>query len=377
MICCIKSLTCDPTQIGKSEQACKKFGPGIRREVSSLSYVQPGDYQHIVALGKEAFPEDNKITWGDCSGAIINEYYILTTAHCARGGKSRRKIVKIRAGTIDLSGEEDRVTPQDRDVAEIITHTEYNQSQYLHNIGLLRLAEPLKFTSYVQPACLHTKKDIPENLLAAGWGLILKDDTKNSDLLLKSNVTKVDVRRCRLNYKSKKYIYDSEFCAVTDFSICNIGGGTAAFLSNQEDSRVTVVGLMSYGPQCAVATPSSNKQNESKTIIGGSLEEDNNGFKVVTKKKRPMNSHLVMGTAKDSSLKGALQYNHFHIRGLDPQTSEFDVKDFLSQNRFLHAKCEKIQSKYPGSYSSFKVSILAENSDNFKNPELWYTKNKK
>lgn len=88
---------------------------------------------------------------------------------------SRRKIVKIRAGTIDLSGEEDRVTPQDRDVAEIITHTEYNQSQYLHNIGLLRLAEPLKFTSYVQPACLHTKKDIPENLLAAGWGLILKD----------------------------------------------------------------------------------------------------------------------------------------------------------------------------------------------------------
>lgn len=120
----------------------------------------------------------------------------------------------------------------------------------------------------------------------------------------------------------------------------------------------------------SLSDSSSNKQNESKTIIGGSLEEDNNGFKVVTKKKRPMNSHLVMGTAKDSSLKGALQYNHFHIRGLDPQTSEFDVKDFLSKNRFLHAKCEKIQSKYPDSYSSFKVSILAENSDNFKNPEL-------
>ncbi|KAK9745478.1 hypothetical protein QE152_g6862 [Popillia japonica] len=91
----------------------------------------------------------------------------------------------------------------------------------------------------------------------------------------------------------------------------------------------------------SLSDSSSNKQNESKTIIGGSLEEDNNGFKVVTKKKRPMNSHLVMGTAKDSSLKGALQYNNFHIRGLDPQTSEFDVKDFLSKNRFLHAKCEK------------------------------------
>ncbi|KAK9738110.1 hypothetical protein QE152_g10137 [Popillia japonica] len=42
------------------------------------------------------------------------------------------------------------------------------------------------------------------------------------------------------------------------------------------------------------------------------------------KKKRPMNSHLVMGTAKDSSLKGALQYNHLDSRRLDPQTSEFD-----------------------------------------------------
>lgn len=84
---------------------------------------------------------------------------------------------KIRAGTIDLLGEEDRVEPQDINVVKTIVHLDYDTYPKSNNIGLMRLAKAVVFTSYVQPACLYTKSDVPDEMIVTGWGRILKTGT--------------------------------------------------------------------------------------------------------------------------------------------------------------------------------------------------------
>ncbi|KAK9718668.1 hypothetical protein QE152_g23092 [Popillia japonica] len=93
-------------------------------------------------------------------------------------------------------------------------------------------------------------------LTATGWGLKTKHDSKGSNVLLRSKVIEVNTMRC--NNTSGifyKYVYDSEFCGVTDYNLCNIGFGSPVFLSNKEDSRVTLVAIESYGAKCAIAQP--------------------------------------------------------------------------------------------------------------------------
>lgn len=81
---------------------------------------------------------------------------------------------KIRAGTIDSLGEEDGVKPQDIDVLETIAHPDYFAEPRVNDIGLIKLAKPVIFTSNVQPACLYTKKDVPTKMIVTGWGVTLK-----------------------------------------------------------------------------------------------------------------------------------------------------------------------------------------------------------
>ncbi|KAK9718688.1 hypothetical protein QE152_g23096 [Popillia japonica] len=218
MVCCIKSsllpeekeVTPDKKPMRKSEEACAKFGPGIRRNLSSSDHVLPGDYQHNVALIYESghAGQSPKV----CNGVLINEYFVLTTAFCANP-KWQFPVFKIRAGTTDMSGEEDVAVPQ--------------------------------------------QTDVPDMMTATGWGLKSLHDTKASNILLRSKVIEVNTIRCNntaaLNYK---YVYDSEFCGITDYNICNIGFGSPVFLSNKEDSRVILVAIESYGVKCPVTEPS-------------------------------------------------------------------------------------------------------------------------
>lgn len=95
----------------------------------------------------------------------------------------------IRAGTIDLLGEEDRVEPQDIQISKIIKHPDYDLLKKINDIALVNLAEPANFTKYVQPACLYTKAEIPVSMTATGWGrILLTGGIKNFVYFYKFNV---------------------------------------------------------------------------------------------------------------------------------------------------------------------------------------------
>ncbi|KAK9704177.1 Trypsin [Popillia japonica] len=257
MVCCIKTsyFTRHKRATRKSEEACTKFGPGIPKKETLLNDVQPGDYQHNVGFSYGISPDDENVEWGLCTGTLISENYVLTVAHCVT--HYRNPPLMIRAGTIDMFGEEDRVKPQDVAISDIIVHPDYDKRQYKNDLALVKLAKPVRFTSYVQPACLYTGKDIPDKMVVTGWGRILQTDHKFSDLLLKTHLVLKDSKSCNDTYKNKGIVVQAtDFCGLaTNTKICHTGSGSASFITDEGDDRVRIVGLTSRALQCAYIVP--------------------------------------------------------------------------------------------------------------------------
>lgn len=116
-----------------------------------------------------------------CGGAIINENFILTAGHCCYGGDA--DYVSIVAGEHDLGRDEG---PEQRiDVAEIISHENFDYDIIANDVCLLRLKEPLVFNDEVQPVKLPEQDQAFESgdAIVSGWGTLHAGDFNLPDLL--------------------------------------------------------------------------------------------------------------------------------------------------------------------------------------------------
>jgi len=72
-------------------------------------------------------------------------------------------------GTVDL--DEPGSFAQKYHIKSWIQHPQYSTATVYHDIALIELDGTVKFSEYIQPACLNTKSDIPEfGLQVTGWG---------------------------------------------------------------------------------------------------------------------------------------------------------------------------------------------------------------
>jgi secreted trypsin-like serine protease len=86
-----------------------------------------------------------------CGGTLIDDRHVLTAAHCI-GGTNPASIT-ITAGLHNKNSNEAN-TRQVRAVERIFKHPSYNTQTAKNDITILRLAQPVQFNKYVQPACL-------------------------------------------------------------------------------------------------------------------------------------------------------------------------------------------------------------------------------
>lgn len=166
----------------------------------------------MAALG---YPEDGGVSF-KCGGSLVADNFILTAAHCL----TREQPNVARLGQVNLmaaAGEDG----QDIAIADIIMHPDYVPSRNYHDIALLRLASNVSMSENVYPACLRTSVvDVPNEawvrwwriradytnpicifrLLVTGWGDTSVERRERSNVLLKTNLTAVDLPICNQTY---------------------------------------------------------------------------------------------------------------------------------------------------------------------------------
>lgn len=88
--------------------------------------------------------------------------------------------------------------------------------------------------------------------------------------------------------------------------------------------------------------------------------------------KRYRKSNIIYGTAESNcNIKAVAKYAHLHVYRLDPKLSLEEMDDYLKSQNISNAKLEKLPSKRPEEYSSFRVSVPMDIMNDVKNPSLW------
>ncbi|XP_011881047.1 PREDICTED: transmembrane protease serine 9-like [Vollenhovia emeryi] len=134
--------------------------PPISSQVVGGTEAPKNGYPFIVSL--------QALNQHFCAGSIYNEQWVITAGHCVQALPSI-DLLSIKAGKHDIRTVED--SEQTVKVVKAFVHESYSGGVAPYDIGLLKLATPLKLNKQVQPVQLAEPESEPTGeAWLCGWG---------------------------------------------------------------------------------------------------------------------------------------------------------------------------------------------------------------
>ncbi|XP_017050871.1 brachyurin [Drosophila ficusphila] len=223
----------------------------IKGRIISGSQAKSGQFPWQVILKRDE--------WDDllCGASIINENWVLTAAHCTYGYSS----IFLMFGSVDLNDE----NALNMTSTNIFVHPNYNDN--LNNdVSLIRLPEPLTFSSTIQAIQLVTESQKSNNFVGtvatvAGFGLMDDEYLDYSQNLLYAQVQIINNGVCEPIFGTN-VVLDSTMCAKgyegSNMSICSGDSGGPLITYNSSTGQWQQIGINSFvaEDQCTASYPS-------------------------------------------------------------------------------------------------------------------------
>uniref|UniRef100_A0A673AJK1 coagulation factor Xa n=1 Tax=Sphaeramia orbicularis TaxID=375764 RepID=A0A673AJK1_9TELE len=154
-----------------------------------------------------------------CGGTILNQYLILTAAHCLNQSRYIYVVVGRTEGEAVHS------------VEAVVVHQHYKADSYLNNIALLKLATPIQFSPYILPACLPTRNFAEKVLMEQDGGMVSGFGTSCHQghafpFLRRLKVPFVDRITCRtsVNFRISFRMFCAGYDTVAEQCYSDMGG---------------------------------------------------------------------------------------------------------------------------------------------------------
>ncbi|KAK4873166.1 hypothetical protein RN001_015195 [Aquatica leii] len=144
-----------------------------------------------------------------CGGSIIDQYTILTAAHCVDGFDSGRLDIVVGSNQLSSGGVW-------YSVSRYIIHEQWNSVVATDDIAVIKVLGPIKFTTYIQPIVVgNTFTQGGAECVLSGFGITSYPGTPSNDLLyFKGKI--VDLNRCQEILQGGNFpVLDSNICAFS------------------------------------------------------------------------------------------------------------------------------------------------------------------
>ncbi|XP_077267756.1 chymotrypsin-1-like [Temnothorax americanus] len=205
------------------------------------SEAPPGKFPYQVSLRK------NERHF--CGGSIINQYTILTAAHCITGFRTSNALrsLTVHAGT-NLLNESGSVYI----VKQAIPHSNFDFIESSNDIGVLILTTPIEYTQYIQPIPLATSDVAPEgtSCTLSGWGRT-SFNGRNPNNLQEIELSVHSQAKCRQAWLRNMNVLSSHICTLTRAGEGACHGDSGGPLV----ARGVQIGVVSFGIPCARGSP--------------------------------------------------------------------------------------------------------------------------
>lgn len=185
-----------------------------------------------------------------CGGTLIDEYWVLTAAHCLEDLSTS----ELRLYIGGLSSNRTNTTAELRRADLVIPHPLYSEDQnFINDIALIKLSEASTKTPVsIASETVNSSLPVGVDLKVMGWGLTSETNRTASEELREVLVSYQADSTCRNIYGNTQTYWDSFICAGESQGgkdACS-GDSGGPLLANVDDEPAQV-GIVSWGNGCA------------------------------------------------------------------------------------------------------------------------------